>query len=75
MPIYLITDSYPTCANSSIFITRSSNDIPAVFAIGFFNADGSEVEQCGNGARCFALFVREKKLTDKERILVETKKA
>ncbi len=44
------------------------------FRYRIFNADGSEVEQCGNGARCFAVFVREKKLTNKERIRVETKK-
>jgi len=37
-----------------------------------FNADGGEVEQCGNGARCFAVFVREKGLTDKDFIQVET---
>lgn len=44
------------------------------FRYRIFNADGSEVEQCGNGARCFAVFVREKKLTNKDRIRVETKK-
>lgn len=44
------------------------------FRYRIFNADGSEVEQCGNGARCFAVFVREKKLTDKDVIRVETKK-
>ncbi|RCU45509.1 diaminopimelate epimerase [Corallincola holothuriorum] len=38
-----------------------------------FNADGSEVEQCGNGARCFARFVRSKGLTNKQRIGVTTK--
>ncbi len=37
-----------------------------------FNADGSEVEQCGNGARCFARFVRDKGLTDKDVIDVGT---
>ncbi|MCU7940024.1 MAG: diaminopimelate epimerase [gamma proteobacterium symbiont of Bathyaustriella thionipta] len=42
------------------------------FKYRIFNADGSEVEQCGNGARCFARFVREKKLTTKEAIVVET---
>lgn len=42
------------------------------FRYRIFNADGSEVEQCGNGARCFARFVREKKLTNKQRIVVET---
>ncbi len=37
-----------------------------------FNADGSEVEQCGNGARCFARFVRDHGLTDKDVIPVGT---
>ena len=37
-----------------------------------FNADGSEVEQCGNGARCFARFVRDTGLTDKAEIPVGT---
>ena len=37
------------------------------------NADGGEVEQCGNGARCFARFVHDKKLTDKATIRVQTK--
>ena len=36
------------------------------------NADGAEVEQCGNGARCFARFVREQGLTDKDRLRVQT---
>ncbi|WP_040260277.1 diaminopimelate epimerase [Pseudomonas massiliensis] len=39
-----------------------------------FNADGSEVEQCGNGARCFARFVLDKRLTAKKKIRVEVKK-
>lgn len=42
------------------------------FRYRIFNADGGEVEQCGNGARCFARFVREKGLTDKNAIRVET---
>ena len=37
-----------------------------------FNADGGEVEQCGNGARCFVRFVREQGLTDKTEIRVGT---
>ncbi|MEI7841475.1 MAG: diaminopimelate epimerase [Gallionellaceae bacterium] len=47
---------------------------PAVdFRYRIFNADGGEVEQCGNGARCFVRFVHEKKLTSKRSIVVETK--
>lgn len=38
------------------------------------NADGGEVEQCGNGARCFARFVRENGLSDKSSIRVQTQK-
>lgn len=37
-----------------------------------YNADGGEVEQCGNGARCFARFVRDQGLTDKTEIAVGT---
>ena len=43
------------------------------FRYRIFNADGSEVEQCGNGARCFARFVLDKRLTTKKHIRVETK--
>ena len=43
------------------------------FRYRIFNADGSEVEQCGNGARCFARFVLDKRLTMKRQIRVETK--
>jgi len=42
------------------------------FRYRIFNADGSEVQQCGNGARCFARFVRDKGLTDKDAVVVET---
>ena len=42
------------------------------FRYRIFNADGGEVEQCGNGARCFVRFVREHGLTDKSEIRVET---
>ncbi len=37
------------------------------------NADGAEVEQCGNGARCFARFVRDAGLTSQDAIRVQTK--
>lgn len=44
----------------------------ADFKYRIFNADGSEVSQCGNGARCFVRFVVDKNLTSKSEILVET---
>jgi diaminopimelate epimerase len=42
------------------------------FRYRIFNADGGEVEQCGNGARCFARFVQEQGLTTQREIRVET---
>jgi diaminopimelate epimerase len=42
------------------------------FAYRIFNADGGEVEQCGNGARCFVRFVRDRGLTLKRELRVET---
>lgn len=50
----------------------TSPDVDFTYRI--FNADGTEVEQCGNGARCFARFVRMKGLTNKYNISVSTKK-
>jgi diaminopimelate epimerase len=42
------------------------------FRYRIYNGDGGEVEQCGNGARCFARFVRDQGLTSKDEIAVET---
>lgn len=42
------------------------------FRYRIFNADGGEVENCGNGARCFVRFVRDQRLTNKNAIRVET---
>jgi diaminopimelate epimerase len=47
----------------------------ADFRYRIFNADGGEVEQCGNGARCFARFVHDQGLTDRREIRVETQRA
>jgi diaminopimelate epimerase len=44
----------------------------ADFRYRIFNADGSESGQCGNGARCFARFVRHRQLTQQQRMVVET---
>jgi diaminopimelate epimerase len=45
-------------------------DVDFVYRI--FNADGAEVEQCGNGARCFVRFVRDQGLTDRRSVRVRT---
>jgi diaminopimelate epimerase len=53
-----------------LVVERAHGD--ADFRYRIFNADGFEVEQCGNGARCFVVFVRDHGLTDKREIRVET---
>jgi len=50
--------------------SASTKDVDFRYVI--FNADGSEVSQCGNGARCFALYLQKKELTNKNTITVET---
>lgn len=55
-----------------LLVVESSDTEGVDFGYRIFNADGSEVQQCGNGARCFARFVYDKGLTDKTEITVET---
>lgn len=57
-----------------LLLINQSNDPTVDFYYRIFNADGSEVEQCGNGVRCFAYFVYLKGLTKKKKISVRTKK-
>lgn len=56
-----------------ILLVEKSQSKEADFRYRIFNADGGEVEQCGNGARCFMRFVHEQKLSAKREIVVETK--
>ncbi len=52
-----------------------ASQLPNVdFRYRIFNADGGEVEQCGNGARCFVRYVHDHGLTTKQEVLVETAK-
>ena len=55
-----------------ILVVEKPRTAQADFHYRIFNADGGEVQSCGNGARCFARFVRDKGLTDKSEIRVET---
>ncbi|GAM56339.1 diaminopimelate epimerase [Vibrio ishigakensis] len=57
-----------------LLVVEAPYDPETDFHYRIFNADGSEVEQCGNGARCFARFVTMKGLTNKYSIRVSTKK-
>lgn len=55
-----------------LLLVESPHDSQTDFFYRIFNADGHEVEQCGNGARCLALFLHAEKLTDKNPIIVGT---
>ncbi len=69
-----LSDRYTGIGFDQLLIVEAPYDPESDFHYRIFNADGSEVEQCGNGARCFARFVRMKGLTNKFSINVSTKK-
>jgi diaminopimelate epimerase len=56
-----------------ILLVEKSSKPDVDFKYRIFNSDGSEVEHCGNGARCFVKFVLAQKLTTKTELRVETK--
>jgi len=55
-----------------LLMVESASSKDADFRYVIFNADGSEVSQCGNGARCFALYIQKKNLSYKNPLSVET---
>jgi diaminopimelate epimerase len=70
--IRLIADRHFGVGCDQLLLVEKALTKEADFGYRIFNADGNEVEQCGNGARCFARFVRDKGLTNKDEIAVET---
>jgi diaminopimelate epimerase len=56
-----------------ILVVEKADRADVDFRYRIFNADGGEVEQCGNGARCFVQFVRDRGLTTRRVIRVETR--
>jgi diaminopimelate epimerase len=68
----LLADRHFGVGCDQILLVEKALHKDADFRYRIFNADGGEVEQCGNGARCFARFVNEKKLSPKREIVVET---
>jgi len=77
--IELTTDQYRALADrhfgvgcDQILLVGPGTRTDCDFRYRIFNADGGEVQQCGNGARCFVRFVHDHGLTDKREIRVET---
>ncbi len=69
----LLADRHFGVGCDQILIVEKAQNKDADFRYRIFNSDGGEVEQCGNGARCFMRFVHDQKLTSKREILVETR--
>ncbi len=70
--IQQIADRHFGVGCDQLLLVEKPQHSAAEFRYRIFNQDGSEVEQCGNGARCFAVFVRQQGLTANETINVET---
>lgn len=70
--IRYIADRHFGVGCDQLLLVETSSSEQAEFRYRIFNGDGGEVEQCGNGARCFAVFVRDAGLTTNDIIKVET---
>lgn len=68
----MLADRHFGVGCDQILMVEKAQSPGADFRYRIFNADGGEVEQCGNGARCFVRFVHDQKLTSKPEIVVET---
>jgi len=67
-----IADRHFGIGCDQILLVEKPGSTAADFRYRIWNADGGEVEQCGNGARCFARFVRDHGLSARDEIRVET---
>ncbi|MGD8785320.1 MAG: diaminopimelate epimerase [Thioalkalispiraceae bacterium] len=68
-----IADRHFGIGCDQLLLVEKPEDSSVLFNYRIFNANGEEVEQCGNGARCFARFVHEKGLTQNREIPVKTR--
>ena len=70
--VQFIADRHFGIGCDQLLLVEKSDSVDADFRYRIFNSNGGEVEQCGNGARCFAQFVHAERLTDKNEISVLT---
>ncbi len=71
--VRLISDRHFGVGCDQLLVVEPAQDEAADFYYRIYNADGSEAETCGNGARCFAHFIRDKGLTYSDEIVLETR--
>ncbi len=67
-----LADRHRGVGCDQVLVVEKAPDASVDFRYRIFNADGGEVEQCGNGARCFVIFVHQRGLTAKKALRVET---
>jgi diaminopimelate epimerase len=67
-----LADRHRGVGFDQLLLVEAASAPDADFRYRIFNADGGEVGQCGNGARCFMRFVQEQGLTEKQQLRVET---
>lgn len=70
--ITALADRHLGIGFDQLLLIEAGTSEQAEFRYRIFNADGSEVEHCGNGARCFAKYVHDKGLTQSNPVRVET---
>lgn len=70
--IRFLADRHCGVGADQVLLVETPTHSQADFRYRIYNADGSEVAQCGNGARCFARFISEKKGLSSQEICVET---
>ncbi len=70
--IRFIADRHIGVGCDQLLLVEPADRSDVDFRYRIFNSDGGEVEQCGNGARCFVRFVHDKRLTDKNPVIVST---
>ena len=70
--VRLLADRHFGIGCDQLLLVEPATTSAADFRYRIYNADGGEVGQCGNGARCFMRFVNEQGLSDKTGLTVET---
>jgi len=70
--IRFLADRHRGIGCDQVLVVEPPTDPDMDFRYRIFNQDGSEAQQCGNGARCVAKFIRDRRLSAKRRLRIET---
>ena len=67
-----VSDRHFGIGSDGLILIDKSTDDNSDFKMRIFNSDGSEAEMCGNGIRCVAKFIHDNKLSNKDKIAIDT---